>query len=70
MADIAVVIPCFNSGRFLEDALGSVLRQSRRAAEVVVVDDGSTDIYTRQLLTSLEYPETRMECSLARAFTS
>ncbi len=22
MADIAVVIPCFNSGRFLEDALG------------------------------------------------
>jgi len=60
MADIAVVIPCFNSGRFLEDALGSVLRQSRRAAEVVVVDDGSTNIYTRQLLTSLEYPETRI----------
>jgi glycosyltransferase involved in cell wall biosynthesis len=40
---ISVVVPCHNYGRFLEEALASVDRQSRRADEIVIVDDGSTD---------------------------
>jgi hypothetical protein len=39
----SVVIPCFNYGRFLGDAVESALRQSRPPLEVIVVDDGSTD---------------------------
>jgi glycosyltransferase involved in cell wall biosynthesis len=38
-----VVIPCYNSGRFLREAIESVLGQTWRAAELVVVNDGSTD---------------------------
>ncbi len=38
-----VVIPCHNQGRFLADAIESALRQTWRAVEVVVVDDGSSD---------------------------
>lgn len=40
---VSVVIPCFNQGRFLRDALESVRVQTVRPHEVVIVDDGSTD---------------------------
>jgi glycosyltransferase involved in cell wall biosynthesis len=40
---IAIAIACYNQARFLEDAITSALSQTRRAAEVIVVDDGSTD---------------------------
>lgn len=41
--DVAVVIPAYNPGDHFEWALESVLAQSRPAAEIVVVDDGSAE---------------------------
>lgn len=40
---IGVVIPCYESRRFLREATESVLRQTRQPDHVVIVDDGSTD---------------------------
>lgn len=43
MRDTTVVMPCYNGARFLHAAITSVLEQTRPVAELVVVDDGSTD---------------------------
>ncbi len=42
-ADIAAVIPTFNRAHCIRHAVDSVLNQSLRCREVIVVDDGSTD---------------------------
>lgn len=43
MHTISVVVPAHNCERFLPDALGSIAAQTRVPAEVIVVDDASTD---------------------------
>lgn len=40
---VAVVIPTYNHSRFLAESIGSVMQQTVRATEIVVVDDGSSD---------------------------
>jgi glycosyltransferase involved in cell wall biosynthesis len=40
---VALVVPCHNYGRYVEEALRSVAAQTRLPDELVVVDDGSSD---------------------------
>ena len=40
---LSVIIPAYNVGPYIREAVESVLRQTMRDLEVVVVDDGSTD---------------------------
>lgn len=40
---VTVVVPCFNYGRYVRDAVESALRQEEADVRVVVVNDGSTD---------------------------
>jgi hypothetical protein len=43
VAPIAVIIPAHNYGRFLEECITSVWNQTVQPAELIVVDDASTD---------------------------
>jgi glycosyltransferase involved in cell wall biosynthesis len=48
---VSVIIPSYNSAQFLAQGLDSVLAQTLPPAEVLVIDDGSTDA-TRALMES------------------
>jgi glycosyltransferase involved in cell wall biosynthesis len=43
MSSVAVVIPAYNRPGYLREALASVAAQTQPAAQVIVVDDGSTE---------------------------
>jgi GT2 family glycosyltransferase len=49
---LSVIIPCHNDGEYLIDAVASVERNAAEA-EVIVVDDGSTQPRTREVLAAL-----------------
>lgn len=40
---VSVVTPCFNSEKYIDNFLKSLLNQSYKKLEVILVDDGSTD---------------------------
>jgi glycosyltransferase involved in cell wall biosynthesis len=65
------MIPCFNHGEFLPEAVASVARINRDDVELIVVDDGSTDEQTRSEMGALIAQGIRVirqqNCGLAAA---
>lgn len=56
MCDIpffSVIIPCYNRGHLIERPIQSVLQQTERDFELIVIDDGSTD-NTKQVIDAIQ----------------
>lgn len=43
MAAVSIVLPTYNGERYIEESVGSIIGQSFRDWELIIVDDGSTD---------------------------
>src|SRR6185436_125554 len=64
---VSVIIPCYNQGRFLGEAIESVLNQTYRNCEIIVVDDGSMDDTAR---VAARYPSVNLVRQSNRGFSA
>jgi glycosyltransferase involved in cell wall biosynthesis len=60
MPKVSVIIPCFNQGTYLDEAVASVLVQTFQDFEILVVDDGSTEAETVNMLQGYARPKSRV----------
>jgi glycosyltransferase involved in cell wall biosynthesis/SAM-dependent methyltransferase len=57
---VSVIIPCFNDGLFIDEALQSINQQTYSPIEIIVVNDGSDDRLTIEKIRSLENSSIRV----------
>lgn len=50
---ISVVIPCYNDGIFLPETISQLKKQTFKDYEIIIVNDGSTDLETLKMLQKL-----------------
>lgn len=60
MPDVSIIIPCFNHGQFIHDAIDSVLCQTHDNFEIIVVNDGSTEQHTTDILKKINHPKIKV----------
>ena len=54
MNRVSIIIPCFNDGPYIMEAIESARAQTYPFKELIVIDDGSTDAATKRILEDLE----------------
>ena len=58
MPKVSIVIPCYNHGLFLKESVDSVLAQTFQDFEIIIVNDGSTDPNTLEIIRNWSSPKT------------
>jgi glycosyltransferase involved in cell wall biosynthesis len=54
---VSVVVTCFNLGEYIDECIESIISQTYKKIEIVLVDDGSTDQLTKDKIKELVYKQ-------------
>ena len=57
--DVTVIIPCFNDGKYVLEALNSIFNQTLQAVKIIIVDDGS-NVETQKILKTIYNPNVQI----------
>jgi glycosyltransferase involved in cell wall biosynthesis len=60
MPKVSVIIPCYNQGEYIDEAVDSVLSQTFHDIEIIIVNDGSTDGFTNEKLKNYNKPNSKV----------
>lgn len=58
--EVSIVIPCYNHGAYVLEALESTGVREHAFCEVIIVDDGSTDAHTLEVLNGISMDRVRV----------
>jgi len=54
-SNVTVIIPCYNDGQYIMEALQSIYNQTLLPEKIIIVDDGS-DAATKKILNAINHP--------------
>ncbi|NQX66694.1 glycosyltransferase [Paenibacillus alba] len=60
MSKVSVIMPCYNDGAYIQEAIASVYAQSYKDIELIIIDDGSDDEFTLEILNRISNVNTKI----------